>query len=57
MPIELMFGGHGDPILDHVDLIDKRLASQDRRTEKIFDLVSEAAHRTRSPTPSGATSP
>ena len=41
MPIELMFGGHGDPILDHVDLIDRRLASQDRRTEKIFELVSE----------------
>ena len=28
-------------LLDHVDLIDKRLASQDRRTEKIFELVSE----------------
>ena len=41
MPIDLMFGGHGDPILDHVDLIEKRLASQDRRTEKIYELVRE----------------
>ena len=40
MPIELVLGGHGDPILDHAELITRRLESQDRRTEKIFDLVS-----------------
>lgn len=40
-PIELMLSGHGLPITDHVGLIDKRIASQDRRTEKIFGLVAE----------------
>jgi glyoxylase-like metal-dependent hydrolase (beta-lactamase superfamily II) len=40
-PIELMLSGHGLPITHHVDLIDKRIASQDRRTEKILDLVAD----------------
>ena len=40
-PVELMLSGHGLPITDHVDLIDKRIASQDRRTEKVFGLVKE----------------
>lgn len=40
-PIELMLSGHGLPITDHVDLIDKRIASQDRRTEKVYSLVAD----------------
>ena len=40
-PVELMLSGHGLPITEHADLIVKRIASQDRRTEKIFGLVQE----------------
>lgn len=40
MPLELMLSGHGAPITDHVALIDKRLASQERRTGKIRDLLT-----------------
>ena len=40
-PVELMLSGHGLPITEHADLIDKRVESQDRRTEKIFGLVAE----------------
>lgn len=41
MPIEIMLSGHGLAITDHAGLIAKRLASDDRRTEKIFRLVAE----------------
>ncbi len=41
MPIELMLSGHGVPITDHAKLIDKRLASQERRTAKIFGLLAD----------------
>jgi glyoxylase-like metal-dependent hydrolase (beta-lactamase superfamily II) len=41
MPAEILLPGHGEPILDHVDLIDKRLAGHDRRKEKIFNLIAE----------------
>jgi glyoxylase-like metal-dependent hydrolase (beta-lactamase superfamily II) len=41
MPIEIMLSGHGLPITNHAELIGKRLASDDRRTEKIFRLVEE----------------
>ncbi|MBN8869577.1 MAG: MBL fold metallo-hydrolase [Solirubrobacterales bacterium] len=41
MPVEIMLSGHGLAITDHADLIEKRLAGQDRRTEKIFKLVAE----------------
>lgn len=40
MPVELMLSGHGLAITDHAGLIEKRVASQDRRTEKIFSLVA-----------------
>lgn len=40
MPVEIMLSGHGLAITDHAELIRKRLASDDRRTEKIFKLVS-----------------
>ncbi len=41
MPIEFVLPGHGDPVVDHVALIDDRLAKYDRRKEKIFKLVAE----------------
>jgi glyoxylase-like metal-dependent hydrolase (beta-lactamase superfamily II) len=41
MPIELMLSGHGDPITDHVDLIDKRFVSQERRLAKIHGILAE----------------
>ncbi len=41
MPAELVFGGHGEPITDHVTLIDARLASHERRKNKIYGLIEE----------------
>jgi glyoxylase-like metal-dependent hydrolase (beta-lactamase superfamily II) len=41
MPAEIVLPGHGDPVLDHVALIDDRLAKHERRKEKIFRLIAE----------------
>ena len=41
MPAEMVFAGHGEPITDHVALIDARLASHERRKEKIYGLIAE----------------
>lgn len=41
MPLDLMLSGHGDPITDHADLIEKRMASQRRREEKIHGILAE----------------
>jgi glyoxylase-like metal-dependent hydrolase (beta-lactamase superfamily II) len=41
MPAEILLPGHGEPIVDHVELIDKRLAGHERRKEKIFNLIAE----------------
>lgn len=41
MPAEILLPGHGEPIVDHVELIDKRLAGHERRKEKIFALIAE----------------
>ncbi len=41
MPAELVLSGHGEPITDHVALIDSRLAAHERRKEKIFKLIAE----------------
>jgi glyoxylase-like metal-dependent hydrolase (beta-lactamase superfamily II) len=41
MPAEIVFGGHGEPITDHVALIDARFASTERRKEKIHRLIAE----------------
>ena len=41
MPAELVLAGHGEPITDHVALIDARLASHERRKEKIYNLIAE----------------
>jgi glyoxylase-like metal-dependent hydrolase (beta-lactamase superfamily II) len=41
MPAEILLAGHGEPITDHVSLIDSRLASHERRKEKIYGLIAE----------------
>ena len=41
LPAELVLSGHGDPITDHVGLIDDRIVKHDRRKEKIFRLIAE----------------
>ena len=41
MPAEIVLPGHGEPILDHVALIDERLAKHGRRKEKIHRLIAE----------------
>jgi glyoxylase-like metal-dependent hydrolase (beta-lactamase superfamily II) len=41
MPAEIVLPGHGDPVIDHVALIDDRLAKHERRKEKIHDLIAE----------------
>jgi glyoxylase-like metal-dependent hydrolase (beta-lactamase superfamily II) len=40
MPAEIVLPGHGDPVVDHVALIDDRLAKHDRRKEKIYKLIA-----------------
>ncbi len=41
MPAEIVLTGHGEPVVDHVALIDDRLAKHDRRKEKIYKLIAE----------------
>ncbi|HYP56466.1 MAG TPA: MBL fold metallo-hydrolase [Solirubrobacterales bacterium] len=41
MPAEIVLSGHGDPIVDHVALIDDRLAKHERRKEKVYRLIAE----------------
>ena len=41
MPAEIVLSGHGDPIVDHVALIDDRIAKHGRRKEKIYKLIAE----------------
>jgi glyoxylase-like metal-dependent hydrolase (beta-lactamase superfamily II) len=41
MPAEIVLSGHGDPIVDHVALIDERIAKHERRKEKIYELIAE----------------
>lgn len=41
MPAELVLTGHGEPITDHVALIDARFAATERRKEKILAIVRE----------------
>jgi glyoxylase-like metal-dependent hydrolase (beta-lactamase superfamily II) len=40
MPAEIVLPGHGEPVTDHVALIDGRLAAHDRRKEKIHRLIA-----------------
>ena len=41
LPAEIVLPGHGDPITDHVALIDERFAMHRRRAEKICGLIAE----------------
>jgi glyoxylase-like metal-dependent hydrolase (beta-lactamase superfamily II) len=41
MPAEIVLSGHGEPITDHVALIDDRITKHDRRKEKIYKLIAE----------------
>jgi glyoxylase-like metal-dependent hydrolase (beta-lactamase superfamily II) len=41
MPIETVLPGHGDPVTDHVKLIDERFALHERRAAKIGGLIAE----------------
>jgi glyoxylase-like metal-dependent hydrolase (beta-lactamase superfamily II) len=41
MPAEILLPGHGEPVTDHVALIDTRIASHERRKEKIYGLIAE----------------
>jgi glyoxylase-like metal-dependent hydrolase (beta-lactamase superfamily II) len=41
LPAEIVLSGHGEPITDHVALIDERFRHHQRRAEKIYDLVAE----------------
>jgi glyoxylase-like metal-dependent hydrolase (beta-lactamase superfamily II) len=41
MPAEIVLPGHGDPVVDHVALIDDRFAKHERRKEKIYGLIAD----------------
>jgi glyoxylase-like metal-dependent hydrolase (beta-lactamase superfamily II) len=41
LPAELVLPGHGEPIEDHVALIDERFGMHRRRAEKIHELIAE----------------
>ena len=41
LPARILLPGHGEPITDHVALIDARFASTERRKEKIYRLIAE----------------
>ena len=41
LPAEIVLSGHGEPIIDHVALIDQRFALHQRRAEKLYGLIAE----------------
>jgi glyoxylase-like metal-dependent hydrolase (beta-lactamase superfamily II) len=41
LPVEIVLSGHGEPITDHVALIDERFAMHQRRAEKLYRLIAE----------------
>jgi glyoxylase-like metal-dependent hydrolase (beta-lactamase superfamily II) len=41
MPIATVLPGHGNPVTDHVKLIDERFALHERRAAKIAGLIAE----------------
>jgi glyoxylase-like metal-dependent hydrolase (beta-lactamase superfamily II) len=46
MPASLVLSGHGEPIVDHVALIDERFAMTDKRVEKLYGMLAEAGPQT-----------
>jgi glyoxylase-like metal-dependent hydrolase (beta-lactamase superfamily II) len=41
LPAEIVLPGHGEPVTDHVALIDERIAMHGRRAEKLHGLIVE----------------
>jgi hypothetical protein len=41
MPIEIVLPGHGEPVTDHVALIDERVRMHARRVDKIHRLLAD----------------
>jgi glyoxylase-like metal-dependent hydrolase (beta-lactamase superfamily II) len=41
LPAEIVLSGHGEPITDHVALIDERFKLHQRRAEKLYGLIAE----------------
>ena len=41
LPAQILLPGHGDPITDHVGLIDERFAMHRRRAAKLQSLIAE----------------
>jgi glyoxylase-like metal-dependent hydrolase (beta-lactamase superfamily II) len=41
MPIDVVLPGHGEPVTDHVALIDERVGMHERRARKIAGLIAE----------------
>jgi glyoxylase-like metal-dependent hydrolase (beta-lactamase superfamily II) len=41
LPAEIVLSGHGEPITDHVALIDERFRLHQRRAEKLYRLIVE----------------
>jgi glyoxylase-like metal-dependent hydrolase (beta-lactamase superfamily II) len=41
MPVDLVLAGHGEPVTDHVALIDERIGMHERRARKIGGLIGE----------------
>jgi glyoxylase-like metal-dependent hydrolase (beta-lactamase superfamily II) len=42
MPVALVLSGHGDPITDHVNLIDERFQMHERRAAKLLQMLTPA---------------
>jgi glyoxylase-like metal-dependent hydrolase (beta-lactamase superfamily II) len=42
LPVELVLSGHGDPITDHVNLIDERFRMHERRAAKLLQMLTPA---------------
>ena len=41
LPADIVLAGHGEPITDHVALIDERFRLHQRRAEKLYNLILE----------------
>jgi hypothetical protein len=39
MPIQIVMPGHGDPVVDHISLIDERLRMHRRRAQRIAGML------------------
>lgn len=46
MPASLVLSGHGEPIVDHVSLIDDRFAMTEKRVEKLHAMLVETGPQT-----------